>query len=148
MPIFGQIIWPTRNKTWFEMLNTLKALFSFLVKETSFWVYAYPASKHFVHTLINNFQTFWKQSTYQSYNDLIILLWTTIMGVTFKWYELAKWITWESMGKNYANWEGSTGEEEVLSTSHTIMHHFAVMLACTRLSITRDIAKRKQEKRK
>ena len=44
-------------------------------------------------SLINHFQTFWERSTYQSSNDLIILLWTTKMGVTFKWYELAKWIT-------------------------------------------------------
>ena len=60
----------------------------------------------FPTSLINNFQTFWEGSTYQSSNDLIILLWTTKMSVTFKWYELAKWITraylfpWESTGKN------------------------------------------------
>ena len=79
------------------------------------------------------------------------------MSVTFKWYELAKWITrghiyfFESQRAKMhidAHWEWSTGEEEVLSTFHPIMHHFAVMLACVRLSNTTDIAKRKQQKRK
>ena len=36
----------------------------------------------------------------------------------------------------------------MLSTFHPIMHDFAVMLACVRLSNTTDIAKRKQQKRK
>ena len=49
MPIFGQIIWTTRNKTWFEMLNTLKAFFSFLVKETSFgFMHTQPANISYI----------------------------------------------------------------------------------------------------
>ena len=106
MPVFGQIIWTTRNKTWFEMLNTLRAFFNFLGKRNILLGLRIHSQQTFRTSLINNFQTFWEQSTYQSSNDLIILLWTTKMGVTFKWYELAKWITrshiflWESTGKN------------------------------------------------
>ena len=79
------------------------------------------------------------------------------MSVTFKWYELAKWITrgylfpGESTGKNAMMHIESEAQERrklVLSTFHPIIHHFAVMLACVRLSNTTDIAKRKQQKRK
>ena len=51
-------------------------------------------NKTFHTSLINNFQTFWEQSAYQSSNDLIILLWTTKMGVTFKWYELVNLVNY------------------------------------------------------
>ena len=133
------------------MLNTfLKVFFSFLVKETSVWVYAYTASKHFVHLWLIIFKHSGERSTYQSSDDLIILLWTTKMSVTFKWYELAKWITrghiyfFESQRAKMhidAHWEWSTGEEEVLSTFHPIMHHFAVMLACAGSQILRTLQK-------
>lgn len=78
------------------------------------------------------------------------------MGVTFKWYELAKWIArghiflWESTGKNAMMHIESEAQKrrKCYLLSIPIMHDFAVMLACIRLSNTTDIAKRKQQKRK
>ena len=75
MPIFGPIIWNEKkqNLVW-NVEHFFKSFLQFFGKRNIRLGLCIHSQQTFRTSLINHFQTFWERSTYQSSDDLIILL--------------------------------------------------------------------------